>query len=116
MTLKKLPEHEYSYDNYAKEITFRIQSSNQVATETLMNSKITSKNYHDKSTKRTAFNVGDYVLLKNETISKGRSKKLVKPWLGPFKIISKDSALNYTLLCGKRHVKVRVDRIKPFTE
>lgn len=62
------------------------------------------------------FNVGDKVLLHDQTIRKNRSKKLRSQWLGPYNVISVDSPVNSTIKAGRRTIKVHNNRLKHFYE
>lgn len=74
-SLPKPQTSQYTFDDYAKEIKFKIQKSINIARQNLLQSKELSKQYFDKNAKITEFKIGDLVLLKNELIPKGKSKK-----------------------------------------
>jgi hypothetical protein len=56
--------------------------------------------------------VGDTVLLFEETVRRGRSRKLSAQWIGPY-IIELDK-VNATIARGRKLTKVQVNRLKPF--
>jgi hypothetical protein len=58
-------------------------------------------------------NVGDKVLLYDETVRRGRSRKLSNQWLGPYVIVEVDK-VNAIIKKGRQVQKVHVNRLKPF--
>jgi transposase InsO family protein len=74
--LKDTPGPQYNYDDYASELKSRLQTADQMAKENLISSKTKSKDYYDQKTETFGFHVGDRVLLYDETVRWGRSKKL----------------------------------------
>jgi len=73
--LTKQPKPTYSYDDYAQKLRERIRATNQLTKEHIKQKKIKSKQQYDKSIHEKLFKVGDKVLLYDETIRRGRSKK-----------------------------------------
>jgi len=86
--LTKQPKPTYSYD-YAQELRKRIRATNQLAKEHIKQENIKSKQQYDKSINEKLFKVGNKVLLYDETVRRGRSKKLESQWIGPYTIIEK---------------------------
>jgi transposase InsO family protein len=107
------PSPQYNYDDYVTELKNRLQTAHQVAKENLLSSKARSKEHFDRETERLELQVGDRVLLYDETVRRGRSKKLSSQWIGPYEIVAIDK-VNVTIKRGKRVQKVHVNRIKPF--
>ena len=112
--LSKTPGTTYSYDDYAQELKEKIRAANQIARENLKEEKTKTKEYYDRKTKETTFKVGDKVLLHDETLRRGRSKKLEAQWIGPYVILEKNSDVNYTIKMGRRKIQTHANRIKPF--
>jgi hypothetical protein len=67
-----------------------------VARENVINHKEKSKERYDRNLKLPSFRVGDKVLLYDETVRRGRSRKLCSQWLGPYEITSLDK-INVTI-------------------
>lgn len=88
------PKPTYAYDDYARELRERIRVTNQVAKEHLKQEKEKAKRYYDKSAHAGTFKAGDKVLLYDEAVRRGRSKKLDAMWIGPYTILQKDSDVN----------------------
>jgi len=57
--------------------------------------------------------VGDKVLLFDETVRRGRSRKLSAQWIGPYTIMEIDK-VNATISRGRKVTKVHVNVLKPF--
>ena len=115
-TLSTPPKLTYSYDNYAKELRERIRASNRVAKENLKEEKEKAKEYQDRKAKEIRFKVGDKVLLHDETLRRGRSKKLDALWIGPYIILEKNSDVNYTIKMGRRKLLTHVNRLKAYID
>ena len=111
---RELPDTQYTYDNYVKELQSRLQSSYQTARSNLESHKERSKEYYDRSVNTPLFVMGDKVLLPDERVRRCRSAKLSPPWIGPYQIVDIDD-VNVTLkLPRNRTLKVHADRLKPF--
>lgn len=108
------PKPSYTYDDYAQELKQRLRATNQIAKERLKEEKRKSKEYHDKKSKEIKFKVGDKVLLYDETLRRGRSKKLDALWIGPYIILEKNSEVNYTIKMGRRKLRTHVNRLKAY--
>ncbi|KAM0731592.1 Retrovirus-related Pol polyprotein from transposon 412 [Formica fusca] len=106
----------YTYDDYAQELKEKLRASQQVAKEHLKNEKIKTKENYDKKTKEIKLKVGEKILLYDETVRRGRSKKLDSLWSGPYTIIEKNSEVNYTIKRGRKTIRVHINRLKPFIE
>lgn len=110
------PKPTYTYDNYAQELKERIRATNQIAKEHIREEKIKVKEQYDKRAKQTTFKVGDKVLLHDETVRRGRSKKLDSLWIGPYIITDKISDVNYKIKVGRKIICTHVNRLKAFIE
>ena len=82
--IRDSPQPQYNYDEYKDEVKKRLQSAHQLAKEILKKKKESSKSQYDKNTADKQFRVGDKVLLHDETVRRGRSKKLGPQWIGPY--------------------------------
>jgi len=75
-----------------------------------------AKIYADQDTNTRTFKIGEKVLLKDETLRRGRSKKLEAPWTGPYRITEKVSDVNYKIQIKRKTICVHANRLKPFVE
>jgi len=106
----------YNYDDYAQELKERSRATNQLAKEHIKGEKFKAKKQYDKSTKETQFKVGDKVLVYDETLRRGRSKKLESLWTGPYTILEKNSNVNYTIKRGRKAIRMHPNKLKLFIE
>ena len=111
--LKKPPEPQYNYDDYVSELKSRLQTVHQDAHRNLIASKGKSKEHYDKTSRDLNLHVGDKVLLFDETVRRGRSRKLSSQWIGPYTITELDK-VNATIARGRKVNKVHLNRLKPF--
>lgn len=76
--LKETPSIRYSYDDYIMELKGKLQTAHEVARQKLISSKVRSKD-----TEQTRIEIGQNVLLYEETVRRGRSRKLSPHYNGP---------------------------------
>lgn len=103
---------QYTYNDFVANLKNKMQYSNQIAQENLLKTKNTSKQNYDRNSLIREFDVGDKVLLYDESVRRGRSKKLTSLWIGPYKIIKKNSDVNYTIQKAKNKQTVHANRLK----
>jgi len=107
-TLTKQPKSTDSYDDYAQELRERIRATNQLVKDHLKQEKIKAKQQYDKSINKKTYKVGDKVLIYDETVRKGRSKKLESQWIDLYMIIEKNSDVNYTIKGERKTIRVQI--------
>jgi hypothetical protein len=111
--LRENPNVQYNYENYLTELKGRLQSAHEFARTKLISSKERSKEYYDKSSEKFEVQIGQCVLLFDETVRRGRSKKLSPQYIGPYEILAVDG-VNVTIKRGRTAQKVHVNRVRPF--
>jgi hypothetical protein len=111
--LREAPTVQYTYDDYVAELRSRMQSANEIARQRLLSSKEKSKVYYDRRTEAPDFQVGQRVLLFDETVRRGRSKKLSPQYIGPYEILEVEG-VNVVIKRGRTSQRVHVNRIRPF--
>lgn len=111
--LQAQPMTQYNYDDFVAELRGRLQTAHQVARERLIQAKATSKEHYDQNANNFSFKAGDKVLLYDETVRRGRSRKLSSQWIGPYEIVNLGN-VNAIIKRGRRTQKVHVNRLKPF--
>jgi len=89
------------------ELKSRLQTSHQRARHSLLRSKNKSKEHYDETTKALELRVGDNVLLFDETVCRGRSRKLSAQWIGPY-IVTEVDKVNVIIAKGRKIVKVHI--------
>ena len=90
-----------------------MQSAHGVARQKLISSKEKSKEYYDKWSEPFEFQIGQRVLLFDETVRRGRSKKLSPQYVGPYEVLAVEG-VNVTIRKVRTTQKVHVNRIRPF--
>lgn len=98
----------YNPEDYSKEVRYRMEMAYKRARQLLETAKIERKERHDKGKIEPIFNIGDTVLLRNET-----GHKLDSKYLGPYNIIDVMKNGNYVIK-GKKTITVHSDRLKIF--
>lgn len=103
---------------YAREMVQRMKEAHELAKESLMEAQKKQKKYYDEKHQDKGFEVGQKVLLQQFHVGVGKSKKLVRPYKGPYTITNKNG-LNYDIVsCSnpKDVQKVHVLRLKDWVE
>jgi hypothetical protein len=85
--LRSEPSSQYNYDDYVSELKGRLQTAHHIAKKNLIASKVRSEDYYDKGTEEMKIEVGDKVLLYDETMRRGGSRKLSSQWIGPYEVV-----------------------------
>ena len=100
----------YNIDDYAKEVKFRLETAYKRARLMLESNKAKQKELYDSKVLDFNLNIGDQVLLKNET-----GHMLEPVYIGPFEVIGMESNNNITVKNKKnKEQKVHKDRLKKF--
>jgi len=108
------PRPTYSY--YAEELKQKLRATQQLAKAHSKEAKIKAKMYADKDVNSKTFKIGDKVLLQDETLRRGRSKKLDAQWTGPYRVVEKIFDVNYKIQIKRKTACVHANRLKPFVE
>jgi hypothetical protein len=77
----------YAYDRFVKELEARLQCSYGMACRNLERAKAVNKRHYDQYVHMPKFKIGERVLVKDESVRRGRSKKLEAPYVGRCEII-----------------------------
>lgn len=108
------PQFSYSYDDYIINLKQKLNITQKIARENLIENKHKSKSYHDHKIKQHAYVVGDLVVIQNKQTTPGLSKKLSPNFKGPFKIIKIFPNKTVKLQIKNRLVTYHVNQLKPF--
>ena len=111
--LREAPSAQYNYDSYLAALRGRLQSALEVARQKLISNKEKSKAYYEKDTEEREIQVGQSVLLFDENLRRGRSKKLSPQYIAPYEVLGIDG-VNVTMKRGPTTQKVHVNRVRPF--
>lgn len=71
----------YNFENYAKELKFKLQLAHKQAKEFVEKSKILNKRQYDKNTHEIDFKINDLVMLRNEPYNKFKNV-----YSGPYRV------------------------------
>lgn len=74
------------------------------------------KQQYDTKAQEKHFTIGDLVWLRNPAVPRGKSRKLHRPWTGPYRVIARPFDMVYRLqhtLYGRRRPTVHFNRLKP---
>ena len=110
--LRETPNIQYRYGDYLAELKGRLQSSQEFVRQKLILSKERSKEYYDKNSETFEIQTGQKVLLFDETVRRGISKKLSPQYIGPYDVLAVDG-VNVTIIKGRTTQKVHVNRVRP---
>lgn len=94
----------YNYDNYATEVKFKLQTSNELAKRFLELAKIESKNYYDRKVNKIDLKINDEVLITNEN-----REKLDPLYKGPYTVKSLDGA-NAVLIDMHKKTEIKIHK------
>jgi hypothetical protein len=101
-------------EDFVSSLRERLRYRHEVARKALINSKEETKRYYDQKENTATFREGDLVLLLQQHVRRGRSKKLPSPWIGPYTVVEV-TGVNCILRSGtKRTFKVHSNRSKLF--
>jgi hypothetical protein len=112
-SLQEQPTPRSNYDYYVSELKGRMQTAHAVARDRLVERKVRSKRDYDKKTVQLTLKVGDKVLLFEESVRRGRSKKMGAKWIGPHAVLAVEG-VSATIKRGREAIKVHTNRLKPF--
>lgn len=84
-------DRDLNEEDYVQEVITRLKEAFSKARDNINKNKETSKQYYDEKSSIKIFQPGELVLLLNTTVKRGRSKKLKRPWIGPYKVLEKIS-------------------------
>ena len=99
--LKGTPKPQYNYNDYVSELRCRLHTSHQQAHQNLIRSKNKSKEHYDETARALEIQVGEKVLLFDETVRRGLSRKLSAQWIGPYTLTEVDK-VNVTIAKGRK--------------
>jgi len=111
--LRETPTVQYNYDDYVMELKGRLQSSHEIARQRLLCGKERSKEYYDKGSEFPTIQVGQKVLIFDETVRRGRSKKLSPQFIGPHDVLAVER-VKVVIKRGRNTQKIHVNRVKPY--
>ena len=94
-----------SYPDYVVQQKKQLEETERLARENLKRAQKTQKAYYDTKCHGQRFHVGDRVWYRNRTRS--RRKKFLKPWCGPWKVVTALSDVTYRIEEERRKASER---------
>ena len=101
---------------YVQETKAMLQRVHELARTKTGESSKRYKDYYDSTSNDTVYKVGDKVWLHQPFVKKGLSRKLARPWCGPYTIVKKLSDVVFRIQKdgrGRKRTVVHFNRLKP---
>lgn len=101
---------------YVQETKAMLQRVHELARTKTGESSKRYKDYYDSTSSDTVYKVGDKVWLHQPSVKKGLSRKLARPWCGPYTIVKKLSDVVFRIQKdgrGRKRTVVHFNRLKP---
>ena len=73
--------------NYREELTMSLSSARAVAARSIQQAQQKYKGDYDKKATRHEYRVGEWVLVKFLWEETGKTRKLSRPWHGPYRLV-----------------------------
>lgn len=108
------PKFNYSYDDYIINLQQKLNFSQKIARENLINSKIKSKKYYDTKINVHNYKLNDLVYILNKQTTPGLNKKLTPNYKGPYKITKIFHNKTVQIKMKRKLVTYHVNQLKPF--
>lgn len=104
----------YNYDDYVLELKEKMRQMHQCARQHNKQCKEKNKEYYDRDQNPKEFRTGDQVLLYDESVRRGRSRKLDTQWRGPFTVVRTKGPNVVIRLKRNKFLTVHANRLKEF--
>ena len=111
-----LPPSAHSVSQYASDLRQSPDVSYAHVRQQMGHELEKQKMHHDAKIQGQPFNTGDLVWLHNPAVPRGKSKKLHRPWTGPFRVVKRLAEAVYRLQHVHGHRRrpvVHYNRLKP---
>ena len=76
-------------NDYQEQMILSFSSARKLAEQTNREAQRCYKHQHDKTAKESKFKVGDWVLIYFAQEETGKNRKLLQPWHGPYRVLSR---------------------------
>ena len=113
---KNVVDEIVGYDSYVDKVKLELQQTFETVRNVREVKLSKVKIYHDRNLRAARYEIGDLVLLADKALKKGKNKKLMPRWIGPFRVKSRKGELNYEIVrdgSSKRKI-VHINRLKRF--
>lgn len=103
-------------DDYLERVVKRMREAAVAAVSSSDNSKFKNKIHYDKRVNPVDFTPNEQVMIIAENVRRGRSAKLDKQYLGPYRVVKKVDNVNYEIVMNGHKQTVHGNRLKKFYE
>ena len=103
------PETKSTYQ-YVLDLRDRLENTCKIVRDAVEKAKVKHKTYYDKKARSRQYDEGDEVLLLLPT----DKNKLLMQWKGPYKIVKKQSRMDYTIDLGTRLKTFHINLLKKY--
>ena len=113
-----VPQQECTVGEFAATMRTQLRKAYEQVRITTNQQHLRQKSFYDRKVHGQPYQIGDRVWVFSDVVPRGRSRKFVHPWTGPFAVIKKLSDATYRVkqMQGRRKTQVvHFDRLKPCT-
>ena len=111
---RQLPIAFYAYNTYVKVLEAVLQSSYTMARQNLSMSKVYNKHHYDWYVHVPIFKIGEQVLVRDESVRRGRCKKFEAPYVGPYQSAGIEGPNLLLRTRRSKALKIHANRAKLF--
>ena len=106
---------ELAWSQYAADLQERLREVHEAARASTAQQMVSQKRHYDANVRLITYAEGDVVWLHNPVRRKGKSPKFMRPWVGPYVIVSQINDVNFRIQSSPRakYQIVHADRLKP---
>lgn len=108
------PTLNYSYDDYVVNLKQKLNHTQKIARDNLIQSKTKSKTYYDNRIILHKYNIDDLVYILNKQNTPGLNKKLTPNYKGPYKITKVNPNNTVQILKNRKLITYHTNLLKPF--
>ena len=108
-----------SVSEHRKRVVEKVELAQNLARENLQRSQQKMKECYDRNAKQPVFEVGQRVWVYTPRTKKGLSKKLLRHWFGPYRIVEKCSPVHFRLRTEQNKqvtFAIHANRMKSFVD
>jgi hypothetical protein len=110
----KISKENVNHSQRLENLKASLKSAYKIVIGANSQSHQTNKEYYDRKAKFRKFEVNDLVYLYNPAIKPGLSKKFLKKWTGPYKVVTRLSEIKLRDSGLTKEKIVHVNRLKPY--
>lgn len=112
-TITEEPSITYSYDDYITNLKQKLNTTQKIARENIIQSKETSKRYYDHKLNPHKYKVNDLVYILNKQNIPNLNKKLSPNYIGPFEIVKVFQNNTVQVKKGRKFITYHTNLLKP---